>query len=404
MFLSNHQEIKIGGKAPLFTSFAIALGLILFALANLAPDDSPAWLGFWGYLDSTRIYNGELWSYITTSFLHVNILHLAFNLSWVWALGRMLERHLGTLNMLIFWLVAAFVSSGCQFIISGNSGIGASGVVYALFGYEFIARNKVAEFRQILTSQTNMILIAWLFICIVLTETGALNVANGAHFSGFIFGVITGWLVEIKQKPGLSLVAAIIALGLTIAGTLYAPWSDHWNYHHGVQAYEKRDYASAIQHFSRIQPKSDDFPFAIALRAQSKYDSGNKRGALGDLELALLHRNDELVPRSEQLNQLAWLYATDPDPQYQNFPRALEYAIEANQLSNSRNAHILDTLAVAYAANGQFEEAIQWQEKAVAIAKQENDLEFLPVYESKLELFRNQQPYFEEENGGSTGT
>jgi Flp pilus assembly protein TadD len=71
--------------------------------------------------------------------------------------------------------------------------------------------------------------------------------------------------------------------------------------------------------------------------------------------------------RADLVNNLAWLYV-DEASEVRNPPRALELALKAVALSESRNAAILDTLAEAYFANGNVAMAIETGRKATALA------------------------------------
>ncbi|MGH9406413.1 MAG: rhomboid family intramembrane serine protease [Terriglobia bacterium] len=66
-------------------------------------------------------------------------------------------------------------------------------------------------------------------------------------------------------------------------------------------------------------------------------------------------------------NNLAWLYATCSDPRYRNPGKALSHALRAAELTQAKQPEILDTLAAAYNANGQFELAVRAEERALAL-------------------------------------
>ena len=70
-----------------------------------------------------------------------------------------------------------------------------------------------------------------------------------------------------------------------------------------------------------------------------------------------------------QLNNFAWYLITEDRYQHMYDDLALPIARKANELSGFQNWNYLDTLGHALAANGQVEEAIQVQAKAVAIAE-----------------------------------
>lgn len=72
---------------------------------------------------------------------------------------------------------------------------------------------------------------------------------------------------------------------------------------------------------------------------------------------------------SRALNNLAWLYATCEDASFRNPQRALSLAKRAVALE--REAHVLDTLAESYFANGEIEEALAVEKEALEVAKKD---------------------------------
>jgi Zn-dependent protease with chaperone function len=89
-----------------------------------------------------------------------------------------------------------------------------------------------------------------------------------------------------------------------------------------------------------------------------------------------------LKPDSPQvMNNLAWLLATCEDETLRDPPRALGLARRAAEMMPS--AHILDTLAESYFANGRFAEAVEAARRALAEAKGDRGL-----YESQLRKFK----------------
>ena len=90
------------------------------------------------------------------------------------------------------------------------------------------------------------------------------------------------------------------------------------------------------------------------------------------------------------LNALAWHFATCKDPKQHNGKRAVELALQATK--GKPEANSLDTLAAAYARNGQFEQAIATQIRALSMAG------FFGIRggEERLKLYRQQKAYQEE--------
>jgi len=70
---------------------------------------------------------------------------------------------------------------------------------------------------------------------------------------------------------------------------------------------------------------------------------------------------------AEARNNLAWLLATAEDPRYRDPSEALKQAQQAVQLSHWKEAAFIDTLAEALYANGQYQQAVAVEKKALAL-------------------------------------
>jgi len=87
-------------------------------------------------------------------------------------------------------------------------------------------------------------------------------------------------------------------------------------------------------------------------------------------------------------NNLAWVLATCPEAEFRNGKRAVELA-ENELVKSPDNANVLDTLAAAYAAAGDFARATTTQEKAISRCLPEQKEGF----SARLELYRSKQMY-----------
>lgn len=74
---------------------------------------------------------------------------------------------------------------------------------------------------------------------------------------------------------------------------------------------------------------------------------------------------DFRVEHAGKLNWAAWMLATDPDRSLRDPAKALAFAQKAVRLTAEKDPRILDTLAAAHAANGDFASALRWQTLAV---------------------------------------
>jgi tetratricopeptide (TPR) repeat protein len=77
---------------------------------------------------------------------------------------------------------------------------------------------------------------------------------------------------------------------------------------------------------------------------------------------------------AEAHNNLAWLYATCDDPKYRDPRAALEHAQLAVKLSQWKEWNSIDTLAEANFANGDYQEAVEVEKRALALQPDDTEL------------------------------
>src|SRR5206468_2337635 len=68
------------------------------------------------------------------------------------------------------------------------------------------------------------------------------------------------------------------------------------------------------------------------------------------------------------MNTLAWLLATSPEPSVRNGAEAVRLATRALELTGGRDPNLLDTMAAAQAAAGDFGAAAETERHAIALA------------------------------------
>jgi tetratricopeptide (TPR) repeat protein len=93
------------------------------------------------------------------------------------------------------------------------------------------------------------------------------------------------------------------------------------------------------------------------------------------------------------VNNRAWIRATSTVDAYRNGELAVEEATAACELTAWKNPGYMDTLSVAYAELGDFDQAARWQQKAMEDPWYE--LEEGKNARAKLALFGKRQPFRE---------
>jgi tetratricopeptide (TPR) repeat protein len=129
----------------------------------------------------------------------------------------------------------------------------------------------------------------------------------------------------------------------------------------GIAYERKKNYKMAVADYTeaiRLDPKYPNYYFD---RGNANRLAKNYQDALDDYEAAI--KADPNFAAG-YVNR-AWLRATCPETQFRNGKEAVESATKACELSGWRASSHLDVLAAAYAENGNFDEAIKWQNSAI---------------------------------------
>ncbi|HEX6962837.1 MAG TPA: tetratricopeptide repeat protein [Lacipirellula sp.] len=130
---------------------------------------------------------------------------------------------------------------------------------------------------------------------------------------------------------------------------------------------------------------------ALRGRADAQLNIGEHRAAVKDFDAAMKIDDED----ASVLNNFAWVLATSPDEEVRDGKRAVELATKAVELTDETQAHILSTLAAAYAETGDFEAARKWSQKSVDL----NDPEHLDQLKKELASYQENKPWRERQTG-----
>ena len=99
----------------------------------------------------------------------------------------------------------------------------------------------------------------------------------------------------------------------------------------------------------------------------------------------------------DALNNFAWHWATSWNSEERDGPAAVRFAEKAVELSNRKEAGFVDTLAAAYAENGQFDQAVSAQIEAISLLKSSlsnaGPRDTIENYQPRLDLYRQHRPF-----------
>jgi membrane associated rhomboid family serine protease len=166
----------------------------------------------WQSSDGLFITEPDEWYRLVTSgFMHFGIIHLAFNMYFLYSLGRMLEPALGRVLFLLLYM-AALLGGSLGVVLMGGTGItaGASGAVFGLLAAAAVGlwRRGVNPF----TTGIGTTLLLNLFITFAIP-----GISIGGHLGGIVAGTICGLVIlapPYRSFPKWASYATPVAVGV----------------------------------------------------------------------------------------------------------------------------------------------------------------------------------------------
>jgi GlpG protein len=149
-----------------------------------------------------KIKQGQIFRLFTPCLLHAGFLHILFNMLWLWFLGKQMEPRLKFLRYTLFILITGVLSNIVQYLMGGPYFLGFSGVILAMAGYIYV-REKSAPWEGYMVPRGVFIFIGIYVIAMSILQLISFifqvykpsiaftpAIANSAHISGAIFGMI----------------------------------------------------------------------------------------------------------------------------------------------------------------------------------------------------------------------
>ena len=189
--------------ALLTTNFAFFL-VIFAAERDLSAQDlgrllwgvgSPS-LARWGADVGALVLAGQWWRLVSAIFIHIGIIHLAFNSYALIFIGPLIEDLLGKERFLLLYIV----TGAFGFMLSNwyygpwLTTAGASGAVFGLIGAGIVFSKRWSQWGSMLGQQ----LIHWAIYGFGYGLVIGAN--NAAHFGGFVAGVAFAYLLPKRHR------------------------------------------------------------------------------------------------------------------------------------------------------------------------------------------------------------
>ena len=204
IFPIGDEQVR-GGKRPLFSYLLIAINVLLFLyVLQLSDREQAAFYNFYGAIPREITQLEDVFSVLTSMFLHGGIMHLAGNMLFLWVFADNIEATIGTAKFTFFYILGGFIAAYGHAATDMSSSvpmIGASGAISAVLGAYLVmfpkSKIKILFFVFIFRISAIFFLGFWIFQQFQsgfasLNSSGEGGVAWWAHIGGFIFGVISG--------------------------------------------------------------------------------------------------------------------------------------------------------------------------------------------------------------------
>ena len=221
---SGARRTAFEGTGALVTKVLVGLNVLIYVItaAQGRGINSPGgslfvkWLLF-----GPSVANGDWWRLITSAFLHANLIHIAFNMYFLWFVGSAVETAIGRGRFLAIYLVSGLAGSAGALVFTPTSPtVGASGALFGVLGAAVV-----------LERQRNYVLggsaLALVVINLILSFSLS-NISVGGHIGGLIGGILCTLVLSkfgrghaAYSRVGLWGIAGVLGVGLLSIAVAY---------------------------------------------------------------------------------------------------------------------------------------------------------------------------------------
>lgn len=180
---------------PRVTYVMMGLLVAVFVIETLAGgSDNPRTLIQFGANFAPLVTTGDYWRLFTANFLHIGLMHLAFNLYALYIIGIEVEMFYGPARFLVIYLLTGLSGAIASYALTYGLSAGASTAIFGLIGtlVAFFVRNRDVFGAMSRSRLTNLMIIIAINVFYGMS-VGTID--NFGHLGGFIGGLILGWLL-----------------------------------------------------------------------------------------------------------------------------------------------------------------------------------------------------------------
>jgi rhomboid protease GluP len=166
--------------------------LIWLLMTAMGGSTDPRVLVVFGAKVNELIIQGQLWRLVTPIFLHIGIIHLAFNTYAIYVFGSQIERVFGTLRFVGLYLLSGIAGVLASFSFSPHPSAGASSAIFGLIGTEaaFFYRYRNAFGRRGQQRLYNILIVIGYNLAFTFVAS---NIDVWGHLGGLVAGAALSW-------------------------------------------------------------------------------------------------------------------------------------------------------------------------------------------------------------------
>jgi len=281
---------------PLFSWVILAINAIVWLLMTFSGGStSTEVLIRFGAKVSWLVATGEYWRLFTANFLHIGLMHLAFNSYALYSLGPQVEGLFGRDRFVAIYLLSGLAGCVSSYALSESVSAGASGAIFGLVGAlaVYLARHRDLLGRSGQRRLTNVVVVILYNLVLSFTVPG-IDVLG--HLGGLGGGLVVGWLLcphyevvadsggtarvvdrnSLQRQTWRLFLVGVALVGATGLGTLR--WRDSALIHlmRGVTLLEEKAFAPARIEFQQAVAKEPEnaqafFYLGVAHQASEEY-------------------------------------------------------------------------------------------------------------------------------------
>lgn len=260
---------------PVITWILLVIIAVVFVVETLAGGSTETEvLVRMGAKVTPLIATGEYWRLFTAMFLHIGIMHLAFNGYALLAIGTELERLYGHGRFLAIYVLSGLFGSLASYAFSDSLSAGASGAIFGLIGalaaFFTLHRERLGAWGRRRLANIAFLVVLNLFLGF--TQAG---IDNWGHIGGLLAGLGLGWALAPRYELDAATLQVVdrnrlvrywpavgLAVTLLVGGTAFvsAVQRDSPRSHlvRAQMAIEQEEWDEAASEFEHVLAKDPD--------------------------------------------------------------------------------------------------------------------------------------------------